>query len=67
LPSQVLFLWQIYVDNVDPLMKILHVPTMTKVIQQLRGTFDSLDHSMKAVVLAVCFAAIMSLDDKEVS
>ena len=61
-----LFLWHIYVDNVDPFMKILHVPSMTKVIRELRGSYGSLDSSMQALVLAVSFAAVMSLESEEV-
>lgn len=67
LPSQTLFLWQIYIDNVDPFMKVLHLPTMTKVIRELRGSRHSLDSSMQALVLVISLAAIMSLKDEEVS
>jgi hypothetical protein len=67
LPSQMLFLWQIYMDNVDPFMKVLHVPTMTKVIRELRGSHNSLSPSMQALVLVISLAAIMSLEDEEVS
>ena len=66
LPSQMLFLWQIYMDNIDPFMKILHVPTMTKVIREIRGSYESLDPSMQALVLAISLAAIMSLESEEV-
>lgn len=61
-----LFLWQIYMDKVDPFMKILHVPTMTKVIRELRGSYASLDSGMLALVLAISFAAVMSLEGEEV-
>jgi hypothetical protein len=67
LPSQMLFLWQIYMDNVDPFMKILHVPTMTKVIRELRGNYHSLGPNVKALVLAISLAALMSLENEEVS
>ncbi len=67
LPLQMLFLWQIYMDNIDPFMKVLHVPTMTKVIRELRGNYDSLGPSMQALVLVISLAAIMSLEDEEVS
>ena len=62
-----LFLWQIYMDNVDPFMKVLHVPTMTKVNRELRGSYHSLGPSMQALVLVISLAAIMSLEDDEVS
>ena len=66
LPSQMPFLWQIYIDNVDPFMKILHVPTMTKVIRDLRGSYETLGSSMQALVLVISLAAIMSLENEEV-
>ena len=61
-----LFLWQIYMDRVDPFMKILHVPSMTKIIRELRGSYESLDSGMHALVLAISFAALMSLRSEEV-
>lgn len=67
LPSQMLFLWQTYMDNVDPFMKVLHIPTMTKVIRDLRGSYSSLSPSMQALVLAISLAAIMSLKEEQVS
>jgi len=67
LPSQMLFLWQVYIDNVDAFIKVLHVPFMTKVIQEIKSTYDNLSLSMQALILAISFASIMSLDDNEVS
>lgn len=67
LPSQLLFLWQIYLDNVDPFIKILHAPTMIKTIREIRSSYESLGSSMQALVLAISLAAIMSLEDEEVS
>ena len=61
-----LFLWQIYTENIDPFIKVLHVPTMTKIIRELRGRYYSLELSMQALLLAIALAAIMSLDDEEV-
>lgn len=65
-PLQMQFLWQIYMDNVDPFMKVLHVPSMTKVIRELRGSYNSLDPSMQALVLVISFAACVSLEEDEV-
>jgi len=67
LPLQMLFLWQIYVENIDPFMKVLHMPTMTKTIREMRGSYHSLGSSMQALVLVISLAAIMSLEDEEVS
>ena len=65
-PSQMAYLWRIYVDNVDPFVKILHVPSMAKIIHEIQGSSQSLSPSMHALVMAVAFAAVMSLDDVEV-
>jgi hypothetical protein len=67
LPSQMLFLWQIYTENVDPFIKILHKPTTAKVIREIRSNYDLLGPSMQALVLAISLAAIMSLEYDEVS
>lgn len=67
LPSQMLFLWQIYMDNVVPFMKFLHVPTMTKFFSEVRGSYHTLGPSMHAIILVISLAAVVSLEDEEVS
>lgn len=67
LPSQLLFLWQVYMDNIDPFIKILHGPTISNVIHGIRGSYDKLGSSMHALILAVSLAAIMTLDEDEVN
>lgn len=66
LPLQMLYLWQIYIDNINPFIKLLHVPTMAKIIREIKGKYHSLDRSMQALVLAISLAAVMSLEDEEV-
>jgi len=63
----VLFLWQVYVDNVDPFMEVIHVPTMTTIIREIRGSYASLKPSIRALVLVMSWAAILSLEDEEAS
>lgn len=62
-----LFLGQTYMDNIDPFMKVLHAPSMMKIIREVKGNYHSLRHSMQALMLAISFAAIISLTDEEVS
>lgn len=66
LPSQIAYLWRIYVDNVDPFVKILHLPSMARIVHEIRDNYQSLSPSMHALVMAVAFAAVISLDDAEV-
>lgn len=51
----------------DPFIKLLHVPTMEKVFRELRGKYHTLSPSMHALVLVISLAAVMSLEDEEVS
>jgi hypothetical protein len=66
LPSQIPFIWQVYSENVDPILKIVHMPTMNKLIKDLRHNLDSLTPSTEALMFSVYYAAITSLDEDEV-
>ncbi|KAI8717664.1 Zn(2)-C6 fungal-type domain-containing protein [Fusarium sp. LHS14.1] len=67
MPSQMLFIWQAYVENVDPFIKVLHVPTVEKVVRELRGNFSSYGANMEALLFAISLAAITSMDEEAVS
>ncbi|KAL1839240.1 hypothetical protein VTJ49DRAFT_1718 [Mycothermus thermophilus] len=66
LPSQIPFIWQVYQENVDPVLKVVHVPSMTHVIKRLSHNFDDLTPSMEALMFSIYYAAITSLDEEEV-
>ncbi|KAH6657064.1 fungal-specific transcription factor domain-containing protein, partial [Truncatella angustata] len=66
LPSQIPFIWQVYVENVDPVVKILHIPTMNPIIRKIRSDMDSLSPGMEALMFSIYYAAITSLEDDEV-
>ena len=48
LPSQIPFYWQTFLENVHPLVMILHKPTMNKVIKEVQNTLNSLSKSTEA-------------------
>lgn len=66
LPSQIPFLWQVFQENVDPILKILHVPTMDTFIREIRKNMDSLTPSTEALMFSIYYASITSLDEEEV-
>jgi hypothetical protein len=66
LPSQIPFIWQIYIENVDPLIKLLHIPTMNSIIRKIRSDMDSITPGLEALMFAIYFAAITSLEEDEV-
>ncbi|KAF4341266.1 hypothetical protein FBEOM_4739 [Fusarium beomiforme] len=67
MPSQMLFIWQTYVENVDPFIKVLHVPTVERIVKQLNGNFSSCGHNMEALLFAISLAAIASMGEQTVS
>ncbi|KAI1304394.1 hypothetical protein F5Y03DRAFT_178425 [Xylaria venustula] len=66
LPSQVLYIWEIFVENVDPFIKILHVPTIGKIIKEAKGKFNLMARGMEALMFAISLAAVTSLHENEV-
>ncbi|QPG95103.1 hypothetical protein C2857_007678 [Epichloe festucae Fl1] len=66
LPSQSTFLWSAYRENVEPIIKVMHVPSVDLILRDARRNFDELSPGNKALVFAIYFAAITSLESDEV-
>ena len=58
---------EIYLANVDPVMKILHAPSLRKYMQEGAATLDCSPgpKGIEALKFAVCFAAVVSMTDEE--
>lgn len=61
-----MFYWQVYMENVDPIIKVLHVPAMTKIMKDLRADMSTLTPGVEALLFAIYFAAITSMEADEV-
>ncbi|KAF5680882.1 hypothetical protein FHETE_270 [Fusarium heterosporum] len=66
LPSHIPFLWSVYQDNVEPLLKVLHIPTMEPIFRDARKDRKQLSPAHEALVWSIYYAAIMSLEPEEV-
>lgn len=66
LPSQIPYMWQVYQENVDPIVKVLHVPTVDKLVNQTRKDLDNLTPANEALMFAIYFAAITSMEESDV-
>jgi hypothetical protein len=65
--SQVLYYWQVYLDNCECLLKLIHTPTVNLIIQNtVRNDFHDLDKSDELLMFCFYFAAITSLTEDEV-
>jgi hypothetical protein len=67
LPSQIPFYWQTFLENVQPLVKILHTQTMNKTIKEVQLNLDSLSPSTEALMFSIYFATVTSMNEEEVS
>ncbi|KAF2102921.1 hypothetical protein NA57DRAFT_14135, partial [Rhizodiscina lignyota] len=63
--SQILEYWQIFTVNIDPVTKVLHVPSFGSHIMEAKLNLQALDVGLEALMFAVYFAAVTSLTPSE--
>lgn len=68
LPSQVQFLVDIFSENVNFFIQIVHIPTITKMVRDLRGSgLARHTPANEALIFSIYYAAITSMDEDDVS
>jgi hypothetical protein len=60
-PERIFSLWQTYLENVDPLLKIFHVPTVQKQIVKASHALDKIGPAHEALLFSIYYAAITSM------
>jgi hypothetical protein len=60
-PKHVFKLWQMFVDNVNPLIKIIHAPTLQEKILEAAWSPESTAKPLEAIMLAVYALAVASM------
>lgn len=66
LPSQIPFLLEIYVENINFFAQLVHMPTVTKLVR--RGTdMSNLAPADEALLFSMFYAAIASMEEDDVS
>ena len=66
LPSQIPYIWQVYLENVDNAVKIVHIPTMQKLVRTTQSNLNTLTPATETLMFAIYYAAVTSLDEDEV-
>lgn len=64
-PFEIFRLWQIYCDNVQPLCKIIHIPTFQRKISTYGTRLHQAPAADQALFFAMYLAAISTLDPDE--
>jgi len=61
-PLQIFRLWQIYLDNVNPLIKVTHTPTLQGRIIEAAGNVTNISPPLDALMFSIYCVAILSFD-----
>ncbi|KAI9810456.1 MAG: hypothetical protein M1827_006232 [Pycnora praestabilis] len=64
-PVHVFRLWQTFLDNVNPLSKVIHAPTLQQQILDATGNPERVTKSMEALIFAIYSSAITSMSNED--
>lgn len=57
--------WEIYKENVDPLVKVLHIPTFEPVLLEAIADPEKVPKSLEPLMFAIYYGAVTSMTAKE--
>ncbi|RDW75486.1 hypothetical protein BP6252_06628 [Coleophoma cylindrospora] len=67
LPSQIPFLLDVYAENVNSIIQVVHMPTVTKMVRDLRNRdMASLSPANEALLFSIYYAAITSMEEDDI-
>lgn len=64
-PIQLFKLWQTFLDNVNPLVKVFHTPTIQALILNSVSDLQSLPRPLEALMFSIYCCALTSLSESE--
>jgi hypothetical protein len=64
-PIQIFRLWQLYLDNVNPLVKLFHAPTVQQMISDASGNLDDIPRNLEALMFGIYCITVESLAEEE--
>ncbi|KAJ5966583.1 hypothetical protein N7481_013297 [Penicillium waksmanii] len=65
IPVQIFQLWQVYLNNVDPLLKVTHTPTLQGRIIEATSNLDNVTPALEALMFGIYAISVMSLTTEE--
>ncbi|KAF4990233.1 hypothetical protein FGRMN_8593 [Fusarium graminum] len=66
LPSQVPFLLDIFHENINLVIHVIHMPSLRSLVRPSRGSSTSVSLKNQALLFSIYYAAITSMDDEDV-
>lgn len=62
-PVQLFKLWQIYLDNINALLKVTHTPSLQGRILEAAGNVKNIDPNLEALLFGIYCISVQSLDE----
>lgn len=62
---QIFQLWQVYLDNVNPLLKVTHTPTLQGQLIEAAANPSKIPRPLEALLFSIYFMAVVSMTDEE--
>ncbi|KAI0020238.1 fungal-specific transcription factor domain-containing protein [Xylariomycetidae sp. FL0641] len=66
LPSQIPFLLGVFAENFNIILQVIHLPTVAKMVRDLRGDLRALTPLNEALLFSIYYAAISSMEEDDV-
>ncbi|KAF2703731.1 hypothetical protein K504DRAFT_391558 [Pleomassaria siparia CBS 279.74] len=66
-PVQIFKLWQTYLSNINPIVKVFHTPTIQQILLEASGNLDDIPSNVEALLFAIYCISLSSLDETECS
>jgi hypothetical protein len=64
-PNHAIILWRTFLQNVNPLSKVIHAPSVHEELVKASRGIDSMKRSTVALLFAIHTTAVMSMTDAE--
>ena len=64
-PLMIFRLWQIFLDNINPLTKLIHAPTTQQRLLDASANLESISNESEALMFAIYLSAIQSMSTDE--
>lgn len=62
---QIIQLWEVFKENVDPLVKVLHRPSIEKTVIEAAKDLDHISKPLEVLLFSIYFAAVTSLSEDQ--
>lgn len=62
--TQLFQLWQVFLNNVDPIVKLFHAPSVQRMVLEAASDLASISRSTEALLFTIYLSAITSMDEE---